>query len=172
MKNETEASAVSAAAAAALSIVNGELSSRQRWIYCVILLLNVVVMAGVLSLWTTAPKPLPTRLHIGFAVIVGSAACWIAVLGWILARKHCPTAVARLATAWVAAVGSLVFFVVGVSVSIFRSDFSAAVILGSVGVVFIAGTVVMLRRAWTDQAGLQAKLTELQALESGGGKSV
>ena len=116
MKNETEASAVSAAAAAALSIVNGELSSRQRWIYCVILLLNVVVMAGVLSLWTTAPKPLPTRLHIGFAVIVGSAACWIAVLGWILARKHCPTAVARLATAWVAAVGSLVFCVLPVTV--------------------------------------------------------
>jgi hypothetical protein len=170
MPNETELSMPSTDAA--LSIVNSELSSRQRWIHWSILLLNFAVMAGVLSLWTTEPKPLPTRLHIGFAAIVGLAACWIAVLGWILARKHCQTAVARLATAWVAAIGSLLFFVIGISVSMSRSDSSAALILGSVGVVLIAGTVLMLRRAWADQAGLKAKLAELQALESARGKGV
>ena len=85
-----------------LALVRGELSARRRWFYRGVLLAASIGVAVIVSLWTTEPRPLPVRLHVAFAGLSVIGVSWIGVLSWILSRRYCPTAIDRIATAWVA----------------------------------------------------------------------
>ncbi|QDT09989.1 hypothetical protein [Planctomycetes bacterium K23_9] len=152
--------------AAVLKMVRGELTSRRRWLYRLMLLVVSVVLAAIVSLWMTEPRPLPDRLHWGFGLMSCVALSWIVVLTWILSRRHCPTAIDRLATAWVATAACCLFVMTGVSLSLWRHDVMAVVWVGTVGIGFTVAAVAMLVRAYSLRSMLRAKLAELQSQET------
>ena len=146
-----------------LALVRGELSRAKRWSYRIILLLASVLVAALLSLWITEPKPLPTRLHVAFGEMTCIGLGWIGVLTWILARRNCPTALDRLATAWMATTACSVSLVVSLSIAVVRNDITAAVAAGGTGLVLLSLAVLLLNRAYSLRATLRARLKELQA---------
>ncbi|MBZ0114381.1 MAG: hypothetical protein K8J08_18105 [Thermoanaerobaculia bacterium] len=64
-----------------------ELSTRVRVIYTLLLLLDLVMGAVVVSLWATEPS-LPRRTHVAFGLLVTLAVTWAVVLIWTLLRRR------------------------------------------------------------------------------------
>jgi O-antigen/teichoic acid export membrane protein len=145
-----------------LEMVRGELSSNRRWFYRLLLLVISVVLALLLSLWTTEPGPLPFRTHVAF----GAATCinlgWVSVLVWILTRQNCPTVLARLATAWTATIACCVFLVVLVTITLVRGDLQAALGVLLTGFVFLCVAISSLRGAYSLREKLRRKLAQLE----------
>lgn len=128
-----------------------------------ILLLASVVVAVLLSLWVTEPKPLPTRLHVAFGAMACIGLGWIGVLTWILTRRNCPTVLDRLATAWMATAACSESLVVSMSIALVRNDIKAAIAAGRTGVVLLSSVLLLLSKAYSLRATLRARLKELQA---------
>lgn len=145
-----------------LALVRGKLSPIRRWFYRMILLLTGVVVAGVVSIWLTEPKPLPIRLHVGFGAMTGIGLGWIGVLTWILTQRNCPTALDRIATAWMATVACGVSLVVSLSIALVRNEIMAAVAVGLTGLVLLSLALVVLSKAYSLKSKLKAKLKEIQ----------
>jgi hypothetical protein len=154
-------------AEAALAIVRGELSPLRLWSYRLTLTAASIVLAMVLSLWLTEPRPLPVRLHVAFAAMTLVAVGWIGVLIVVLTRKTCPTALDRLLTSWMATVACLAFLAVSVPTAIVRDNMQAALSLSATGVALLAVAVVLLRRAYVLRAELKSKIAELQHASGG-----
>lgn len=148
-------------AGAALAAVRGELTSPRRWAYRVLLTVISVWTAALAALWATEPRPLPTRLHAAFAVMVAIGVGWVGALGWVLARRRCPTAGDRVALAWMAAAACGLALAASVTIALFRGEPGAAAGLGAVGVALLAAAGVGLRRAYALRAELRAKLNDL-----------
>ncbi len=145
-----------------MMLVRGELSSRRRWFYRGILLAASVMAAVILSLWTTEPRELPLRLHVAFGAMTAVGISWIGVMTWILWRKRCPTALDRIATAWVATGACGVFLSVGAGIAIARERTGGVFWIAVVGVFLLIFAVGMLRNAYTLRRRLLAKLAELE----------
>jgi len=145
-----------------LALVHGELSPIRRWCYRLILLLAAVVVAAIATLWMTEPRPLPTRLHVAFGAMTGIGIGWIAVLTWILTQRNCPTAVDRLATAWMATAACSVSLVISLSIALIRPNIETAVAAGVTGLVLLGLALLFLGRAYSIRSKLKAKLKELQ----------
>lgn len=150
-----------------LATIHGELSTGRRWVYRSILLGAGIALAVIVSLWWTEPRPLPLRLHLAFAALSSIAAGWIGVLTWILTRKNCPTAIDRLATAWMATVACGTFLVVALPIALLRGDALTAVVLAVLGSGLLGGALWMLRAAYAFRAELRAKLQQLSAMPRG-----
>ena len=145
-----------------LALVRGELSTGRRWAYRLVLLLASLGVAALLSLWLTEPGPLPLRLHVAFAMLTCVASGWIGVLTWILTRRNCPTALDRLATAWMATIACSLFLAVSLPIAVMRGNLAAALSLGLLGIVLLGAALLMLRTAYTLRAQLRSKLAELE----------
>ena len=146
----------------ALSLIRGELSTPRRWWYRVLLAGISVWVAALVSLWATEPRPLPLRLHVAFAALTVIGIGWVAVLGWILTRRSCPTAADRLATALMAAVACGMFLAIAVPIALVREGMLQALTLGVVGLFLLGVALILLRRAFLLRAALRAKLAELE----------
>ena len=147
----------------ALAIVRGELSSGRRWAYRLILLAAGVFVAAILSLWTTEPGPLPLRLHVAFATLTCIGSGWICVLTWILTRRNCPTALDRLATAWMATIACSLSLAVSVPIALMRGDTQAALYLGVIGFALLGVALYLLRAVYRFRAKLRSRLSGLEA---------
>ena len=145
-----------------LALLRGELSPTKRWAYRLILVLTGVVVAALVTLWVTEPDPLPTRLHVAFGAMTCIGLGWIVTLTWILARRNCPTAWDRLATAWMATVACSVSLVVSLAIALVRNETLAAVAVGVTGLVLLGVALRFLGKAYSLRSQLRAKLKELQ----------
>lgn len=146
-----------------MAMVRGELTSRKRWFYRLVLLVAGIGLALLLSLWLTEPRPLPPRLDVAFAVLTAIASGWIAVLTWILTRRACPTAVDRIATAWMATAGTTLSLVVSVPIALLRGNVAAASGLALLGVILVGLSLTLLRRAYRVRSELRQRLFDMQA---------
>jgi hypothetical protein len=144
-----------------LATIHGELSTGRRWVYRLTLLAAGVALAIILSLWLTEPRPLPLRLHLAFAALSSIAAGWIAVLTWILTQKNCPSAMDRLATAWMATVACVTFLVVSLPIALMRGNTLTALSLSVMGIGLLGAALWMLCAAYAFRAKLREKLQEL-----------
>jgi hypothetical protein len=147
----------------ALALVRGELSSGRRWAYRLTLLAASVVVAAILSLWTTEPGPLPLRLHVAFAALTCIGSGWIVVMTWILTRRNCPTALDRLATAWMATIACSLSLAVSLPIALLRGNTPAALSLGLIGLTLLGAALVLLQGVYRLRAQLRTKLAELEA---------
>jgi hypothetical protein len=145
-----------------LALVHGELSSGRRWTYRLILLAASISVAGIISLWSTEPGPLPLRLHVAFAALTCIGSGWICVLTWILMRRNCPTALDRLATAWMATIASAMFLMMSVPIALMRGGPQAALCLGVFGIMLLSVALFLLRGAYQLRAQLRAKRMQLE----------
>jgi len=146
-----------------LAMIRGELSPTRRWLYRSILVVTSIVAAVILALWVTEPKPLPLRLHLSFAAMTSIAAGWISILTWILIRRNCPTALDRLATAWMALAACSIFLVVSLTIALVRESTDAVLYLGSLGFIQVGIALFMLKSAYSLRSTLRAKLAEMNA---------
>lgn len=142
----------------ALAAVRGELSSGRRGVYRLLLVVNAIWVAAVVSLWLTEPGPLPPRLHAAFAGITAVGAGWIAVLTWILTRRSCPTALDRIATGWMACGACSVFLMVAVPIAILRDAGSLTWWLAATGGVMLTIAGFVLRSAYAQRRRLMARV--------------
>ena len=147
---------------AIIDLVKGELSSRRRWLYRLFLVAAASMLAAMVSLWLTEPGPLPLRLHISFAAMCSIATGWVCVLGWVLLRKQCPTALDRIATCWMATFASGLSLCLSVAIAVLRNQIIASLWLGLIGGVLFATAVLMLRNAYRVRNQLRGKLEQLR----------
>jgi hypothetical protein len=131
--------------------------------YRLILLLASLGVAALVSLWFTEPGPLPLRLHVAFATLTCIASGWIGVLTWILTRRNCPTALDRLATAWMATIACSLFLAVSLPIALVRGSLTAAISLGLVGMMLLGAALLLLQMAYALRRQLRSKLAELEA---------
>jgi hypothetical protein len=150
-----------------MALIRGELSSHRRWFYRGVLLAASVGLAAILSLWTTEPRPLPLRLHVAFAGLTLINVAWIGVLSWTLLRRYCPTALDRIATAWVATGACTLFLLMAVSIALVRGQMGEAMWIGVVGFVLFSVALIMLWRAYVERNKLQSRLASLERGRSG-----
>ncbi len=146
----------------ATAMIRGELSSPRRWFYRGVLLAASVGVAIILSLWTTEPRQLPMRLHAAFAGLTVIGMSWIGLLTWILWRRHCPTALDRIATAWVATGACSLFLFTAVPIAILRERVGGAMWMALLGIFLLSIASAMLWKAYALRAYLRAKMTELE----------
>jgi len=144
-----------------MALVRGELSTRRRWCYRLFLVLVSLVLALVLSLWTTEPAPLPMRTHVAFAAICSIALGWIVVLSTILLARNCPSAIDRLATAWMATVASFVFVSGAVVIALVRENWSAVGAVFGLGAAFMLASILLLRAAYSHRQHLREQVIRL-----------
>ena len=139
-------------------VVRDELASGRRQVYRFALVGAAAMLAVLLALWITEPRPLPTRLHVSLGVMSAIAAGWVVVLGRTVLRGHCPTADDRVATARMAVVASVAFLIAVVAVTVMRSAWAELAILGAVGVTLSIAAAVMLRDATRWRESLRRQL--------------
>jgi hypothetical protein len=144
-----------------MALVRGELSSPRRWFYRIVLVAASIGLAVILSLWTTEPRPLPSRLHVAFAGLTLIAVSWIGVLSWILSRRYCPTALDRILTGWVATGACTLFLVMAVGIAISRNRIGEVMWVAALGVFLLAVAMGILWKAYAERARLRARLVEL-----------
>lgn len=145
-----------------LELVRGELSPRRRWMYRVVLIVTSIWVAAIAGMWVTEPTPIPARLHIAFGTFTGIGLGWIVVLIWLLTRHRCPTAIDRLATAWIATFACGISLFVSVAIALVRNEAAAAVGMAIVGLVLLSGSVCLLRSAYLARLRLAAQLREME----------
>jgi len=148
-----------------MAMIQGELSSPRRWFYRGVLLAASVGVAIILSLWITEPRQLPMRLHVAFAGLTAIGMSWIGVMTWILWRRHCPTALDRIATGWVATGACGLFLFTAVPIAMMRNRAGGATWIALVGIFLLSIAIAMLWRAYSLRAYLRAKMTELEQAE-------
>jgi uncharacterized membrane protein len=146
----------------AMAMIRGELTSARRWFYRGVLFVATVGLGGILSLWTTEPRELPMRLHVAFGALSVINAAWIGVMSWILIRKLCPSALDRIATAWVATGACVLFICVAVGIAVARQRVGEVWWAVLLGVLLLNGAIVMLCRAYAQRKELRRKLVELE----------
>lgn len=149
-----------------MALVRGELTSPRRWFYRGVLLAASVGVGVIVSLWATEPRELPLRLHVAFGALTAIGMSWIAVTTWILWRQRCPTALDRIATAWVATGACMLFLCVAVPIAVSRGRVGAAYWIGAFGVFMLCVAVAMLVSAYSLRRRLRAELAELAQIEN------
>jgi hypothetical protein len=145
-----------------MAMIRGELTSGRRWFYRGVLLLASVGLGVILSLWMTEPRELPMRLHLAFGALSVINAAWIGVTTWILLRRRCPTALDRIATAWVATGACVLFLCVAVGVAVSRERVGEVFWVALLGVLLLSVALLMLWRAYAMRKELRRKLAELE----------
>ena len=148
-----------------MAMIQGELTSPRRWFYRGVLLAASAGVAIILSLWTTEPRQLPIRLHVAFGGLTVIGMSWIGLMTWILWRRHCPTALDRIATGWVAIGACSLFLFTAVPIAILRDRVGGAMWIALLGTFLLSIAVVVLWRAYSLRAFLLAKMRELEQSE-------
>lgn len=144
-----------------LALVQTELASNRRWLHRIALVAASTVLATILALWTTEPKPLPPRFHISFAIMSVIAIGWIVLLANILLRKNSPTVWDQIATAWMSIVGCSTFAIASQVVTWLRGDTMAMMTLAMVSGGLLVLAIFNLRNAYRRQGHLRQRLSEL-----------
>lgn len=150
-----------------IEMVRGELTSKKRMLYRLLLVVVCIAGSGLISLWITEPRPLPIRLHIGFGALTAICIGWVGVLSWILTRRRCPTALDRVAIAWMATIACSCFLIVAVPIGMIRGDATTAITLLAAGLPMLGFALLLLRQALQLKRTLMQKLRELERAETG-----
>lgn len=144
-----------------LSLVQAELVSNRRWLHRITLVAASTMLAIILALWTTEPKPMLLRLHISFALMSVIAIGWILVLTNILVRKNCPTVWDRIATAWMSVVGCSTFAIASLVTTWLRGDTMDMLTLAMASGGLLVLAIFNLRNAYGWQDNLKQRLSDL-----------
>ncbi len=144
-----------------LALVQAELASNRRWMHRIALVAASTMLAIILALWTTEPKPMLPRLHISFAIMSVIAIGWILLLANILVRKNCPTVWDRIATAWMSVVGCGTFAIASLVMTWLRGDTIAMLTLAMVSGGLLVLAIFNLRNAYRWQDNLRHRLSQL-----------
>lgn len=145
-----------------LAFVQAELSSNRRWLHRIALVASATMLAIVLALWTTEPKPMLLRLHIAFALMSAIGIGWIVILVNILLRKNCPTAWDRIATAWMSVVACGTFAIGSLVMTLLRGDIMAMLALSTMSGGMLVLAIFNLRNAYRWQDNLRKRLSQLR----------
>lgn len=145
-----------------LALVQSELSSHRRWLQRIALVAAATMLAIILALWTTEPKPMVLRLHIAFALMSAIGIGWVVILGNILLRKNCPTVWDRIATAWMSVVGCGTFAIGSLVMTLLRGNIMAMLALSMVSGGMLVLAIFHLRNAYRWQDDLRKRLLELE----------
>lgn len=143
------------------ALVEAELASGRRWLHRITLVAASIMLAIIVALWVSEPRPLLLRLHISFALMSAIALGWILVLANILLRKNCPTVGDRIATAWMSVVGSGSFAIASLAISWMRGEMMAMLTLAIVSGGLLTMAVVHLRDAYRQRERLRRRLSQL-----------
>lgn len=141
-----------------MAMIQGELSSKRRWIYRIALSTITIATLAFASFWFTEPEPLPTLTNVLFGILMGICLCWIAVFTWILLCKKCPSAIDRIATGWMASLACGISLVVSVVIAIARDQLIAALVLGIIGTALLGVAILLLRSAYAFRDQLRSQL--------------
>ena len=128
----------------------GELSTRSRLAYTVLLLVDLGLAVAVGSLWLTEPG-LPARTHIAFGLLVAFALAWSGFLLWTLTRRKVMLARHRVLAGRLAVTFCSVFTLGVLALGLFQPErramgFSAAGMGGFLLLVAIALLIPAQRR--------------------------
>jgi hypothetical protein len=146
----------------ALALIEQELAPSRHRRHALLLVADVVVVGAIVGLWSTEPGPLPTRLHVAFATLVGIGAAWIGTLLWLRTRRAA-LADDRVALARAAVGASGAFVLVATGIALGRAETGAAWAIGSVGAGFLTLALLLLARATRQRALLRELRARLEA---------
>lgn len=141
-----------------MAMIQGELSSKRRWIYRIALSTVTIATLTFASFWFTEPEPLPMLTNVLFAILMGICFGWIAVFNWILLCKKCPSAIDRIATGWMASLACGISLVVSVTIAIARDQLVAALVLGFLGTALLGVAILLLRSGYAFRDQLRSQL--------------
>lgn len=149
----------------------GELSTRSRLLYTLLLLVDLTLAAAVGSLWLTEPS-LPARTHIAFGLLLAFALTWSGFLLWTLTRRKVLLAWHRVLAGRLAVVFCSIFTLGALGLGLAQPErrgvgFSMAAMGGFLLLVAIA-ILLAARRRYRE---LTARRRHLERELEGGGSS-
>lgn len=147
-------------AAAIQRLADTELALRSRLGY-VALLLAALMMTGVVgALWATEPA-LPLRTQLGLAVMVVIGLSWVAFALWVLTYRRVLLARHSVVAGRMAVAFTGVFVVAALAVG-YQTGGPEPYVAAAVGVVMLAGAIVVLVRAHRTFARLTERRLALE----------
>lgn len=145
-----------------------ELSLGRRIVVALVGVAGFVIAAGVVTLWSTEPLPLPAPTQIAFGAIVAIGVGWAVFALWSLRYRY-PMFGRDRVVAWsIATAGSAVLAGVAIAIGVSRGWSPAAA--GMIASIALEGglAVIMLIRSIRRHRALVARRSELErALQQG-----
>lgn len=140
----------------------GELSTRSRLVYTVLLLVDLGLAMAVASLWLTEPL-LPARTQIAFGLLVAFALTWSGFLLWTLTRRKVMLARHRVLSGRIAVTFCSIFTLGALALGLFQPDRQAAgLAMAGMGGVLLLVAVALLVPAQRRYRELMARRVELE----------
>ncbi len=150
----------------------GELSTRSRLLYTLLLLVDLAMAAAVGSLWLTEPS-LPARTHIAFGLLLVFALTWCGFLLWTLTRRKVLLARHRVLAGRLAVLFCALFTFGALALGLTQPDRRATGLSAAgMGGFLLLVAVVLLIAAQRRYRELTARRRHLEReLEGGSGQS-
>lgn len=126
-------------------LADAELSLPSRLGYVALMLCALAMTAIVTALWLTEPV-LPARTQVAFAGMTLIGMSWVSFTAWVLTHRRTLLARHRIIAGRMAVTFSALFLLGALAVG-YTTGGSAPYAAGALGIVFLAGAIVMLVRA-------------------------
>lgn len=140
-----------------LAVLDHELSRSARVRYLAVGLASMVVTGATGSLWATEAS-LPLRTHLAFGGIVALGIAWMAVAVFVLTRRRPLYATDRVLATGTALIATSVVGIATTVLAAARGGVVPGLTAGTVGTVFVAGSVVLHLAARRWRSALLARL--------------
>jgi hypothetical protein len=150
----------------------GELSTRSRLLYTLLLLVDLTMAAALASVWLTEPS-LPVRTHIAFGLLLVFALTWSGFLLWTLTRRKVLLVRHRVLAGRLAVLFCSLFTVGALTLGLSQPDQRAVGLsMAGMGGFLVLVAVVLLISAQRRYRELTARRRHLEReLEGGSGSS-
>lgn len=140
----------------------GELSTRSRLAYTVLLLVDLGLAVAVGSLWLTEPG-LPARTQIAFGLLVAFALTWSGFLLWTLTRRKVMLARHRVLAGRLAVTFCSFFTLGALALGLLQPDQrDTGLAMAGMGAVLLLAAIVILVPAQRRYRELMARRLELE----------
>ena len=140
----------------------GELSTRSRLVYTVLLLVDLGLAVAIASLWLTEPS-LPARTHVAFGMLVAFALAWSGFLLWTLTRRKVLFARHRVLAGRLAVTFCSLFTLGALALGLFQPERRAAgLAMAGMGGALLLVAVALLVPARRRYRELMARRGELE----------
>ena len=140
----------------------GELSTRSRVAYTVLLLVDLATVAAVASLWLTEPG-LPVRTQIAFGLLVAFALIWSGFGFWTLTRRKVMLARHRVLSGRLAVTFCSIFTLGALALGLFEPDQrQTGLAMAGMGGVLLLVAIMILVPAQRRYRELMARRVELE----------
>ena len=142
-------------------IADAELAPGSRIAHGLLLAASAAMTVVIVSLALTEPN-LQLRTIVAFAVLAAIGAGWIGYALWVLTQRRVLYARQRVVAGWMAVTFTSVFtagaFALGVV-----ADLPAGMMSGTLGLVLVTASAMLLTRARQRLSALTARLQQLEA---------